>query len=837
MNLLLTGVTGFLGKVVLLDLLQNHFIDIQKIYLLIRRKKNESAKKRFQKISNNKYLKEFFNHNILKKIIVIESDISLENLGINKNILEGIGPTITHIIHNAASVKFNDPIKIALQHNYNNVENIYNICTKYFTNLKKFIHISTFYVNFPNDQYQEKIIKLNMKYNKIIELIQDNYSLTTINKILNLDFANTYVFTKCLAEKFLEHKLNNDKLFNIHIVRPSIIANAYKFPYPGWVDSFTAYNGFNLSFGTNAIHYLKAIPEKGFDLKNKINIIPVDIVSNKILNLLNNNNDKFITEIAINDKENININKISKSLKYYNIIGYKGNYNQVHDENQFYILNLFFDYIPYRFFYYLSMFISKSQMKRFKLLSENLSNINDLFFYYSHNKWSVQNTPLMNIDSDYYHNIIIPNGNLKFLLNTKLSEYSILNHKNTPNFDLLWIYSKADANNKLRSMTGFILRKVFRNLFSNIYVDIQKIIDIFYRLQKKKIKNIIICPNHRSYCDFLLISYIFFELKLLNINLPKIAATSDFKKIPFIGKLFQELGCFYVERGKGRNQELNNKIQKMINHHENIEIFVEGTRSRSRLLMPFKKGLIKAIQETKNDLFILPLTISYEKIPEQNTFLNELKNGEKTQMSLFNLCSWCLKQFTNKQTHGKVFVNFSEPLKLSANKNPKPTLNNLMRQFQLNTVSTSYHFNYPIKKNFNIKSSGLNDIFFHSTLEKWICMNHWIFRFLKIENCQNIWESSFLKKYDYLLLRDKYNHYDQNKFFHREYFKYLNKDIFNILEFISNKKYINKKEILNDYNLYLGIISIDLCQQILYNDGFLSKENILIKPITNYYKI
>ena len=78
MNILITGSTGFLGKVVLMDLLRRK--NISKIYLLIRSKKGECAKTRYENLISNKFIKDYFINT--NKINIIEGDILLKNLGI-----------------------------------------------------------------------------------------------------------------------------------------------------------------------------------------------------------------------------------------------------------------------------------------------------------------------------------------------------------------------------------------------------------------------------------------------------------------------------------------------------------------------------------------------------------------------------------------------------------------------------------------------------------------------------------------------------------------------------------------------------------------------------------
>ena len=114
-NIVITGTTGFLGKVVLLDILNN--IDINKIFLLIRDNENMNANERFNNIINNKFLFDYFKK-YLNKITILSSDITLDNLKLsleNINLLKE--SNINLFINVAANINFNDPIKIAYNNN------------------------------------------------------------------------------------------------------------------------------------------------------------------------------------------------------------------------------------------------------------------------------------------------------------------------------------------------------------------------------------------------------------------------------------------------------------------------------------------------------------------------------------------------------------------------------------------------------------------------------------------------------------------------------------------------------------------------------------------------
>ena len=91
----------------------------------------------------------------------------------------------------------------------------------------------------------------------------------------------------------------------------------------------------------------------------------------------------------------------------------------------------------------------------------------------------------------------------------------------------------------------------------------------------------IFLPNHRSYIDFLIISYITFANRL---DSPHIAAGEVFLKMGPITALFRGAGAFFIMR---RSDDplyrvlLERYVADVIKAHPMLEFFLEGTRSRS----------------------------------------------------------------------------------------------------------------------------------------------------------------------------------------------------------------------------------------------------------------
>ena len=88
-------------------------------------------------------------------------------------------------------------------------------------------------------------------------------------------------------------------------------------------------------------------------------------------------------------------------------------------------------------------------------------------------------------------------------------------------------------------------RKIYRSFFNQILIDesgLQKVKDVSRK------HPIVVIPTHRSYLDFLLISYLFFHYQ---IPLPQIAAGEDFLNLKVVNWLFRHSGAFFMRRGFG----------------------------------------------------------------------------------------------------------------------------------------------------------------------------------------------------------------------------------------------------------------------------------------------
>ena len=174
---------------------------------------------------------------------------------------------------------------------------------------------------------------------------------------------------------------------------------------------------------------------------------------------------------------------------------------------------------------------------------------------------------------------------------------------------------------------------------------------------------LVIIPSHRSYMDFVLCSFLFFARPDLEISIPSIAATDDFARIPLLGRLLTKLGAFYLTRGRGtEDKELTRKVRALASRGETLQFFIEGSRSRSRQFLPPRRGLLRCLQDTGDAYAILPVAFTYDHVPEEGAFVEELEGAPKPQMRLLPLLGWVLRLAARGIDLGRIHMSCAKPV-------------------------------------------------------------------------------------------------------------------------------------------------------------------------------
>lgn len=276
-RILVTGFTGFVGKTVVEELCRQSYVGLLpelRIVVLIRAGRDGSAKERFDA------LRQSICFSRLKSgwediIMVVQGDLEQPRFGMEAQAYARLSLGLTHIIHCAASVDFDNSMEAALRPNVGGSLNVLAFA-RTCTALRRMVSTSTAYVHAdPTRQVHEVLAPLPDGWTAV-ELYQAIKEGRVADKALlkSSGHPNTYTFTKCLAEHLLVHHCGAVPL---SIVRPSIINVAWRYPFPGFVDAYTAISGMTAIFGSGFLHTIEG------DLAARADLIPVDLVAQHLI--------------------------------------------------------------------------------------------------------------------------------------------------------------------------------------------------------------------------------------------------------------------------------------------------------------------------------------------------------------------------------------------------------------------------------------------------------------------------------------------------------------------------------------------------------------------------
>lgn len=185
------------------------------------------------------------------------------------------------------------------------------------------------------------------------------------------------------------------------------------------------------------------------------------------------------------------------------------------------------------------------------------------------------------------------------------------------------------------------------------------------RVKAMSIKGpLILIPCHKSHIDYLILSYVLYQN---NMPCPHIAAGKNLSFWP-LGPLFRAGGAFFLRR-TFRGAVLYARIfsayiYKLLEEGFNIELFIEGGRSRTgKLLMP-KLGMISILLDAYRngaceDMIVVPVYIGYDRIVEEHAYVHEVEGGKKEDETLGQVIR--ARRFLKKR-YGKIYINFHDPI-------------------------------------------------------------------------------------------------------------------------------------------------------------------------------
>lgn len=154
------------------------------------------------------------------KVVAVQGDCQQADLGLSSVDRAMLIANVNIVIHAAATVRFDEKLKLAIDINVYGTRDIVNLCQE-IENLKSFIHVSTAYSNCHLRYVEEKIYKYPIQIDDLDNLVAkvDDRTLEELTPRILGEWPNTYTFTKALAEDVVRR---NAAKIPVGIFRPAI---------------------------------------------------------------------------------------------------------------------------------------------------------------------------------------------------------------------------------------------------------------------------------------------------------------------------------------------------------------------------------------------------------------------------------------------------------------------------------------------------------------------------------------------------------------------------------------------------------------------------------------
>ncbi len=308
--LLITGVTGFVGKA-LLEKLVRSCPELKQINLILRAsKEHATAEARFwQEIFPSSVFdrlrhergEEALRRLCEERICCYTGEITASRLGLEAQDYEALSKSTDLVINSAASVNFREPLDQALQINTLSLLHLADFLRA--AGDIPLVHVSTCYVHgYHEGELGEEQVQpfdeeamcvfggtldeatlidrmhdqiLTIRHQGLAEAEQEQALIDLGIGLANrFGWNDTYTFTKWLGEQLLHQRIPQDSLT---IVRPAIIESAECEPVPGWIEGVKVADALTLAYARQRFTLFPA------RRKGVVDVIPVDRVVNALL--------------------------------------------------------------------------------------------------------------------------------------------------------------------------------------------------------------------------------------------------------------------------------------------------------------------------------------------------------------------------------------------------------------------------------------------------------------------------------------------------------------------------------------------------------------------------
>jgi nucleoside-diphosphate-sugar epimerase len=689
-KILLTGVTGYVGKAFLFQLLReisNAEKDAKKklphkVYVMARgnARKNLSAATRLSMIRDEAMFAPYKEQWDAVVMAAESGDLQEENCGMSSETLKMLkAAELTHIVHCAADVNFNRPIPEAAGMNISPALKLQKM-SKEWPTCTRFVHCSTCFINpecgSDDNPLPEKLYSLG-KYDP-----QDIYDSMRGDQELALkvkkefDFPNNYCFTKCVAEHLVARN-NDDEKVELRIVRPAIVGPAWLLPKRGWNgDKPSTISGVFLLWGTRVIRFAPVVT-------SPMPVIPVDVVAACIVNaMVAPPTDKVADKYPLSVRNIIWSNQSPKQF----MSGLRmaksaihaamsiGHFTTTEASVSYMLLDLVVK-IPFLFSFlhavfnlgplYLLKFVCwvvktagiKSVLEKVPVVQlfkfSDMLNLYKPFMGRVYKFASTIDVP-ETFDNDCYVAGLITATHsfwVKMFPGT-VQDLRFLELLPKGRLDFWWAMTQPSQTFQ-NKMVGFLACKILRATCSSAEFDFHsadEVLHLMVQLEKSMASqkhSLCFASTRKSVLDFILVKFLAFNLSAMGFDIPTVLSKTEFEDAALSEKL--------------------DAVSRNYDRHASVAAFMERTGPSKKLNATAVQKIAK--MANVDDVIMIPTCMEHQGLNDSEVLLQTVRTNSDVGLNDMVSLYWkiCVLKQAKPVSLGDVRISFGSPFELQAN--------------------------------------------------------------------------------------------------------------------------------------------------------------------------
>jgi len=721
---LLTGSTGFVGGGVLFSLLARaKELGITRVALLIRAKSGAGAEERLAELRNNPAFGEVRDA-FDELVMALEGDVAQRDFGWS----DASKPwpcrePLRAVLHCAGDVRFDQPLQQAALSVISASLQVTQLSARW--GARRFVFVSTAFVHgvpSATNFLQESLVEL--RDFDPMELYRDAvaHGRWAEKAMRDLGFPNTYTFTKAVAEHLIIQAGQAERL-DVRIVRPSIVGPAWAAPYAGWSgDKPSTILALAVLLARRGLRVFRSS-------KFPCPAVPVDVVAGAIVEALAcPGGDVQITHAAVDASEADRVPSVRTFTDhFFRVLALRGDISLpeagllfklmrwADNPTAFCLMNATLNLGP-NLLAVIAATIgsyaaqmtglgvktwggrcrSANRMLRYSLLGQQFAP-----FTSPSSAWLFHSSVRLPRDWDpVEYSLLIYRAAVCFAkeptkapprgLGSDFCDLRVVVPR--PLWEDALLAFSMPGQSTFVCGAAFLVRRVLQWMDLTVTVDAASLTSV-----TSLAVPLVLCPTHRSLLDFVIIGSACFQLRPLvpAMQMPSVAADAEFAGLPLLGRILAALGAF-VRRGGGSVQPdpaLRAEVGRVFRNSRPLEVFLEGLRSRGRRQLRLRTGLLRALRDvSQRTVALVPIALSYELLPEDESFYNELSGLPRAPLSTAALANWVLRGLRGDlPSYGDAHVKLGKARVLEASSDVRELLVGVQEEFVTLTLLTTLH--------------------------------------------------------------------------------------------------------------------------------------------------